>query len=156
MLAGLFRESVMRWTLLLVPLLLLAACSDPKPPVGKWEGGYDSNGTIVVARVEIGANGLVKISAPDITNLQDAKPEQLAMQRARLAAELVQIWTDVAPREFAFDGKTFRRPGGRAPQMVWDKTTNQMTLQLYFGANPALPVVLRPVDTFHDNPFASG
>ena len=145
----------MRWILFL-SLLVLAGCSDPKPPVGKWEGGYDSNGTIVVARVEIGADGLVRISAPDITNLGNAKPEQMAMQRARLAAELVHIWDEVEPRPFDFDGKTFRRPGGRAPQMVWDKTTNQMTLQLYFGANPALPVVLRPVDFFHDNPFASG
>jgi hypothetical protein len=145
----------MRWILFL-PLLLLAACSDPKPPVGKWEGGYDSNGTIVVARVEIGSNGLVKISAPDLTNIQNTKPEQMAMQRARLASELVHLWTDVEPREFEFDGKTFRRPGGRAPQMVWDPATNQMTLQLYFGTNPALPVVLRPVAEFHDNPFASG
>jgi hypothetical protein len=40
--------------------------------------------------------------------------------------------------------------------MVWDKATNQMTLQLYIGARPALPVPLRPVDGFHDNPWASG
>jgi hypothetical protein len=152
---GPFRESMMRWILLL-PFLLLAGCSDPKPPVGKWEGGYDSGGTIVVARVEIGPNGLVKISAPDITNLQNATLEQMAMQRARLAAELVHVWEGVEPRKFEFDGKTFRKPGGVAPQMVWDKDSNQMTLQLYFGANPALPVVLRPVDLFHDNPFASG
>jgi hypothetical protein len=150
-----FRESPMRWILLL-SLLLVAACSRPQPPVGKWEGGYENNGTIVVARVEITANGLVRISAPDITNLQNASPEQMAMQRSRLAAELVNVWADVEPRAFEFDGKTFRKPGGVAPQMVWDKDSNQMTLQLYFGANPALPVVLRPVDMFHDNPFAAG
>ena len=146
---------MMRW-LLLASLLLLAGCSKAQPPVGKWEGGYDSNGTIVVARVEITAGGLVKVSAPDITNLQGATPEQMAMQRARLAAELVHVWDEVEPRQFEFDGKTFRKPGGVAPQMVWDKASNQMTLQLYFGANRALPVILRPVDGFHDNPFASG
>jgi hypothetical protein len=145
----------MRW-LLLLPLLLLLGCSKAQPPAGKWEGGYDNDGTIVVARVEITAGGLVKISAPDITNLQGATPEQMAMQRSRLAAELVHVWDEVEPRQFEFDGKTFRKPGGVAPQMVWDKASNQMTLQLYFGANPALPVVLRPVDGFHDNPFASG
>ena len=145
----------MRW-ILLASLLLVAGCSKPQPPVGKWEGGYDNNGTIVVARVEITASGRVKVSAPDITNLQNAKPEQMAMERSRLAAELVHVWDDVEPREFEFDGKTFRKPGGVAPQMVWDKGSNQMTLQLYIGANPALPVVLRPVDGFHDNPFASG
>ncbi len=142
----------------LMPLLLaatlLAACSDPAPPKGRWEGGYAQNGTIVVARVEIGADGMVRVSAPDITNMQNAKPEQFEMERSRLAAELASLWDGVAPRPFDFDGKTFRKPGGVAPQMVWDKATGQMTLMLYIGANPALPVPLRPVDGFHDNPFA--
>jgi hypothetical protein len=40
--------------------------------------------------------------------------------------------------------------------MVWDKSSNHMTLELYIGARPAMPVPLRPVDDFHDNPFASG
>jgi hypothetical protein len=145
----------MRWVLVLC-LLVVAGCSKPQPPVGKWEGGYDADGTIVVARVEIEANGQVRISAPDITNLKGATADQMAMERSRLAAELVHAWDGVEPRRLEFDGKTFRKPGGVAPQMVWDKATNQMTLRLYFGANPALPVVLRPVDGFHDNPFAAG
>ena len=131
----------------------LAACSKPQPPQGRWEGGYDRNGTLVAARVEIGADGQVRVSAPDITNLQDAKPEQLQQVREELAADLATAWDSVAPRPFDFDGKTFRKPGGIAPQMVWDKATNQMTLELYIGANPALPVPLRPVDGFHDNPW---
>lgn len=145
----------MRWIAVL-SLMVLAACSDPRPPVGKWEGGYESGGTLVVARVEILPTGLVRISAPDLLNIQDTRFEQMQRHRARLAAELRNIWTDVAPRPFDFDGKTFRNPGGIAPQMVWDEKTNQMTLQLYFGANKALPVMLRPVTDFHDSPFASG
>ena len=74
----------------------------------------------------------------------------------RLAADLANGWDDVTPRSFDFDGKTFRKPGGIAPQMVWDKATGQMTLELYIGANPALPVPLRPVAGFHDNPFGQG
>jgi hypothetical protein len=31
-----------------------------------------------------------------------------------------------------------------------------MTLELFIGARPALPVPLHPVDAFHDNPFATG
>jgi hypothetical protein len=31
-----------------------------------------------------------------------------------------------------------------------------MTLEIYIGANPALPVPLRPVDAFHDDPWPSG
>ena len=136
--------------------LVLTACSKPHPPQGRWEGGYDGNGTLVAARVEIGADGQVKVSAPDLTNIQDTRPEQLQQMRERLAADLATAWDTVTPRPFDFDGKTFRKPEGVAPQMEWDKNSNQMTLELYIGANPALPVPLRPVDNFHDNPWPSG
>jgi len=139
----------------LLSLLLLAGCAK-HPPTGKWEGGYASEGTIVVARVEIGDNGLVRLSAPDITNLEGAKPDAVLNERARLQSELVNGWENVAPRKMDFDGKTFRNPGGHAPQMVWDKDTNQMTLEIFIGAKAALPVVLRPVPGFHDDPFGAG
>ena len=69
-----------------------------------------------------------------------ATPERMAQLRQQLAADLASGWDGVAPRPFDFDGDTFRKPGGIAPQMVWDKKTNQMTLEIYIGANPALPV----------------
>src|SRR6201996_5642138 len=136
-------------------LVTLAGCGKPQAPVGKWEGGYESGGHLVAARVEILANGGIKISAPDVTNAMGNR-EQIDNLRAQLAADLANGWSEVEPRSFDFDGKTFRKPGGVAPQMVWDKDTNQMTLELYIGANPAMPIPLRPVDDFHDNPFASG
>jgi hypothetical protein len=145
----------MRKVLALSLLLLLAGCAK-HPPIGKWEGGIVTGGTVVVARVEIGADGLVKVSAPDITGLDPMKPEVMLREREKLQAELVNLWPDVAPRAFDFDGKTFRKPGGQAPQMVWDEKTNQMTVQIFIGRNPALPVALRPVPGFHDNPFGSG
>jgi len=131
----------------------LAGCSKPTPPVGKWEGGYASNSSLVTARVEVLPNGTVRVSAPDITNLDLASPERMAQLRQQLAADLATSWDGVTPRPFDFDGDTFRKPGGIAPQMVWDKKTNQMTLELYIGANPALPVPLRPVADFHDDPW---
>jgi hypothetical protein len=136
-------------------LLALAGCSRPHPPTGKWEGGYDKAGTIVVARVEILPNGLVKVTAPDITNafVDERMKNRL---RDRLESDLLRAWEEVTPRQMDFDGRTFRKPGGVAPQMVWDKATNQMTLQLYLGANPALPIVLRPVENFHDSPWGTG
>ena len=146
----------MRRIAVLLVLAALTGCSKPTPPQGRWEGGYAANGTIIVARMEVGADGQVRVSAPDITNLQGAKPEQFQLEREKLAADLASGWDSVAPRPFDFDGNTFRKPGGIAPQMVWDKASNQMTLELYIGANPALPVPLRPVDGFHDNPWASG
>ncbi|MEI7791146.1 MAG: hypothetical protein WCJ15_08215 [Alphaproteobacteria bacterium] len=135
--------------------LLLAGCSKPAPPVGKWEGGYESGGTIVAARVEILPSGQVKVSAPDVTYITGSR-EQIDELRARLSAGLVNGWSEVAPRTFDFDGKTFRKPGGIAPQMVWDKASNTLTLELFIGTRPALPIPLRPVSDFHDNPFAAG
>jgi hypothetical protein len=135
--------------------LALAACSKPAPPVGKWEGGTESGGTIVAARVEILPSGQVKVSAPDIMYIT-ASREQIDELRARLSSGLVNGWSEVAPRTFDFDGTTFRKPGGIAPQMVWDKASNAMTLELFIGARPALPIPLRPVSDFHDNPFAAG
>ena len=143
----------------LAPLALaacLAACSKPAPPQGRWEGGYSGGGAMVAARVEVEADGRVRVSAPDITSLENAKPEILAQNRDKLAADLASGWDGVAPRPFDFDGTTFRKPGGIAPQMVWDKNSNQMTLELYIGADPALPVPLRPVAEFHDSPWPSG
>lgn len=145
----------MRFAAFLCLAIGLAACSKPTPPVGKWEGGYESGGDLVAARVEVLANGQVKIMAPDITNAVGSR-QYIDQMRAQLAADLANGWSEVAPRTFDFDGKTFRKPGGIAPQMVWDKNTNQMTLELYIGARPAMPVPLRPVDGFHDNPWASG
>ena len=142
--------------LLFVALAALAACSKPSPPQGRWEGGYSGGGILVAARVEVEANGQVRVSAPDVTNMQNAKPEQLQQQRDTLAADLASGWDGVAPRQFDFDGKTFRKPGGIAPQMIWNKDSNQMTLEIYIGANPPSPVALRPVDAFHDDPWPSG
>jgi hypothetical protein len=145
----------MRRILMLMPLIVLAACSKPVPPVGKWEGGTETGGTIVAARVEILPSGGVRVSAPDVTYVTGNR-EQINALRARLAADLANGWSEVKPRSFDFDGKTFRKPGGVAPQMVWDKDTNQMTLELFIGANPALPIPLRPVAGFHDNPYGAG
>ena len=149
----------MRFAALLCLILglpfVLTACSKPSPPVGKWEGGYEGGGDLVAARVEILPDGQVKVMAPDYTNAVGPR-EQINQMRAQLAAGLANGWSEVTPRHFDFDGKTFRKPGGVAPQMVWDKSSNQMTLQLYIGARPALPVPLRPVDGFHDNPWPSG
>ncbi len=146
----------MRKSAAALAFLVLTACSKPHPPQGRWEGGTATGGTLVAARVEIGPDGLVRLSAPDIVASEDTKPEQVQQMRDRLAADLAGSWSSVAPRPFDFDGTTFRKPGGVAPQMVWDKATNQITLELYIGAGAAMPVPLRPVADFHDNPWPSG
>jgi hypothetical protein len=145
----------MRFAVVALSLLALTACSKPTAPVGKWEGGYEGGGDVVAARVEILPSGQIKVMAPDLTNVIGTR-EQIDRLRAQLAADLANGWSEVTPRSFDFDGKTFRKPGGYAPQIVWDKATNQMILELFIGARPALPIPLRPVDDFHDNPFANG
>jgi hypothetical protein len=65
----------------------LAGCGKPQPPVGKWEGGYESGGDLVVARVEILPSGQVRVMAPDITNAMGSR-EQMNEFRARLSADL--------------------------------------------------------------------
>src|SRR5579863_9989640 len=145
----------MRFAVVALSLLALTACSKPTAPVGKWEGGYEGGGDVVAARVEILPSGQIKVMAPDLTNAIGTR-EQIDRLRAQLAADLANGWSEVTPRSFDFDGKTFRKPGGFASQMVWDKATNQMILELFIGARPALPIPLRPVEEFHDNPFGSG
>jgi len=145
----------MRWAALaMVAVLALAGCSRHKPPVGKWEGGYDSSDTIIAAWLEIGKDGQVRVSAPDTTNIApDTTEEQRQDLRDEMVARLASGWGSVEPRKMDFDGDTFRKPGGIAPQMKWDAKNRQMTLVLYLGANPGLDVPLHSVEEFTDNPF---
>jgi len=139
---------------LVVALMLLAACSRPAPPVGRWEGSYESPTTIVAAWLEIGKTGLVRASAPNTTDIPpEAGDAERQSIRAEMIGRLAAGWGSIEPRKMDFDGRTFRKPGGIAPQMKWDAKKKQMTLVLYLGANPALGVPLRRVEAFSENPF---
>lgn len=134
--------------------LILVACSRPVPPTGRWEGAYESPTTIIAAWLEIGQTGLIRVSAPNSSNMPpDTTPADRQSIREDMIARLASGWGGVEPRKMDFDGKTFRMPGGIAPQMKWDAQTKQMTLILYLGAHPALSVPLRKVEDFSDNPF---
>ena len=140
----------MRRILLLgLAVVALAGCAKPKPPAGRWEGTYESAGTLVAARLEIEADGEVRVSAPDITGVAD---EDLATARVSLAGDLASGWGGVAPRPFDFDGETFRKPGGIAPQMIWK--SGRMSLVVYLGTQPSFRIPMRAVGDFSDNPFA--
>lgn len=140
---------------MVMALVALAACSHPPPPVGRWEGSYESPTTIVAAWLEIGKTGLVRVSAP---NTSDIPPEVGDAERQSIRADMIGRlaagWGSIEPRKMDFDGKVFRKPGRIAPQMKWDAKKKQMTLVLYLGANPALDVPLRRVEAFSENPFA--
>jgi hypothetical protein len=137
---------------LLFGTVLLTACSKTAPPEGRWEGAYDAGQTFVAARVEIAA-GQVRVSAPDVTDAGVASDDDRVQMRENIAARLAGGWGEVEPRPMDFDGTTFRKPGGFAPQMDYDPASKQLTLYVYLGTQPALKIGLRPVAAFTDNPW---
>jgi hypothetical protein len=62
-------------------------------------------------------------------------------------------WGDVAPRPMDFDGETFRKPGGVAPQMIWK--SGRMQLVVYIDTQPGIHIAMRMVDDFGDNPWSN-
>lgn len=133
--------------------LAFAGCARPAPPQGRWEGTYESGDTLIAARLEIEPDGQVKISAPDLSGVGN-NAEERQSARERLADGLADAWESVSPRTFDFDGRTFRKPGGIAPQLLWDAGTRTMTLVVYLGTQPALNIAMRGVDEFHPDPWA--
>ncbi|MGH6870158.1 MAG: hypothetical protein ACREHE_01520 [Rhizomicrobium sp.] len=135
-------------------VLCLAACSrHSQPPAGRWEGAYESGDTMIAARLEIDAKGNIFVSAPDAENISGGEDARAAI-RARLAQGLAAGWGDVQPKNFEFDGSTFRKPGGVAPQIEWNAQANTMTLIVYLGMRDGIRVPLRPVKTFSDDPWS--
>ncbi len=136
----------------LISAFCLFACSRAQAPAGRWEGVYESNGTMVVARLEITPNGSIYVSAPDAENVAPADGPAL---RRRLAQQLADQWGAVEPRKMDFDGRTFRKPGGIAPQMEWDHDSKRMTLIVYLGMKPGIRIPLHAVSDFDPDPWQS-
>lgn len=134
-------------------LTMAYACKAPRPPVGRWEGTYESGGTIIAARLEIDKSGAIYISAPDAVDVVADSEADREVIRQRLALGLGRAWGEVAPRRLDFDGTTFRKPGGVAPQMEWDPETKRMTLIVYPGTRPSVRVAMRAVDSFDEDPW---
>jgi hypothetical protein len=132
----------------------LAACSNPRPPTGRWEGAYDDGTTFIAARLEIGADGFVRVSAPDVVDPTLQNEADKAQMRQNMAQRLAGGWGEVAPRKMDFDGKTFRKPGGIAPQIEWDPSAKTMTIYAYIGTRPAIRIPLHVVDDFTSDPWA--
>lgn len=137
----------------LLATLVLAACSKTAPPAGRWEGTYESNGTFIAARLELAPNAQARISAPDVTDPSIDNEADRAVMRQNIADRLAGAWGAVESRPMDFDGSTFRRAGGIAPQIEWEPSTNVMTLYVYLGTSPAIRMALRPVADFSANPW---
>ncbi|HEY5338759.1 MAG TPA: hypothetical protein VIJ85_11175 [Rhizomicrobium sp.] len=140
----------------IVGFAAISACShDTAPPVGRWEGVYDTQDTVIAARLEITAKNDIYLSAPDALDIGQSSDTDHAAIREHLADGLADSWSSVQPRKLDFDGKTFRKPGGIAPQVEWDSSKNQMTLIVYLGTRPEIHIALHPVKDFTAIPFAA-
>jgi hypothetical protein len=137
---------------ILAGLLALSACSSPKPPIGRWEGAYEDQGVIIVARLQIDSEGQVRVSAPnaitDKAPISDAERDSL---RAKLQAGLAAAWPNVPPLPLEFDGHVFHKAGGVAPQLVWDAASKRMILVFYSGNRSSIHVPLEGVREFTAN-----
>ena len=129
--------------------LALSACADPRPPVGRWEGVYEDAGVIIVARLEVGEQGVVRVSAPNaITEGATLSQGERARLMDDLRSRLAASWPAVNPLPLEFDGSVFRKPGGVAPQLEWDADRKRMTMVYYSGNRGSVRVSLTEVAEF--------
>ena len=143
-----------RLAILLFMGLALFACSKPSPPTGRWMAHFESPGTMIDARLEILPNGTVRASAPDLVDVQVDSDEDRVAMHAQLAAQLAEDWSQAMPRPMEFDGHIFRKPGGFAPQMEWNKNAKLMKLVFYFGTQHSIRIPMQAVDDFSNDPWA--
>lgn len=133
---------------------LLSSCSEPAPPVGRWEGTYKSGATYIAARLELAPGPTARISASDVTDQSITNDEDRIAMEQNLAERLAGSWGEVVPRPLAVDGQTFRKPGGSAPLITWNPAANMMTLYVYLDTQIAIRVTLRRVTDFSANPWS--
>ena len=134
----------------LAGLAALAACSSPERPIGRWEGVYEDAALIVAVRLEIAPSGEVRVSAPNAITGEDAAAAGLDRNalRVRLLDGLARSWPKVGPLPLDFDGKSFHKPGGVAPQLEWDAKARAMTMIYYSGNRSSVRVPLTKVEDF--------
>jgi hypothetical protein len=121
--------------------------------MGRWEGTYETRGTMIVARFEIDKGGAVFVSAPDALDITASDEADREVVRQRLAMGLADAWVRVQPRKLSFDGKVFRLPGHIAPQAEWDSDTKTMTLIVYPGKHPTIRIKMHAVRQFSADPW---
>lgn len=148
------RFAILTVACLLIAGLTLVGCSKQhQPPQGRWIGRYESPAVMVVAWLEILPSGQVRISAPDFLDIGDRTDVQLREMHKRLASDLSDGWSEVKLRQYDFDGRVFRKPGGVSPQMEWDPDKQEMKVVFYFGMSHSIRIPMQPVKNFGEDPW---
>ena len=141
-----------RFAVLLLACLALAACSKQHvPPTGRWIGHFESPSVMVVAWLEILPSGDVRVSAPDYLDIGEPSDEARDAAHKKLSSQLSDDWGQIQPRRYDFDGHTFRKKGGVAPQMEWNPKTQEMKLVFYFGMQRSMHIPMTPVKEFNED-----
>lgn len=128
-------------------------CTRTNAPTGRWQGTYESQDVMIAARLEIDPGGNIFLSAPDAMDIAGASSDDRLAIRQRLADDLTLAWGEAQPKQFAFDGHVFRKPGGVAPQLEWDPDRKSMTAVIYLGLRSGIRVPLHPVSDFSNDPW---
>jgi hypothetical protein len=129
-------------------------CAKAPPPVGRWQGGFESREVMVIARLEIDAKGNIYLCAPDAMDIENASQDDRTAIRQRLSDGMNVAWGQTEPKQFVFDGHVFRKPGGVAPQLEWDPDRKSMTAIVYLGMRAAIHVPLHAVADFTADPWS--
>jgi len=102
-----------------------------------------------MARLEIDSAGTVRVSAPNaIIPDADVSQSERADLREKLEEGLDASWASVTPLPLEFDGRSFHKPGGVAPQLEWNAGAKRMTLIYYSGNRPSVRIPLDAVAQF--------
>ena len=103
--------------------------------------------------IALDSKGDIYLSAPDATDIGNAAAEDRAAIRRKLAEGLSVAWGEVQPRQYDFDGRVFRKPGGVAPQLEWNPDQKSMMAVVYLGLRPSIRIPLHPVADFSSDPW---
>ncbi|HAH10569.1 MAG TPA: hypothetical protein DCL54_11930 [Alphaproteobacteria bacterium] len=128
-------------------VLLLAACSEPQAPPGRWEGFSVSPDWVIAVRLEMAKGNVMRASALSAALTGEDLPRKVALENEVRTAMRAQ-WLAVPKGQIEFKGNTVTRTNGFAPVFVYEPASRAMVFHFYAGGKLTEKVTLRPVDSF--------
>lgn len=111
---------------------LLAACGDANIPPGRWQGAMYDGDWIVLVRLEVRPDNVIRVSAP---NLRAAFEGMTLGERIeafnRVARELERGWPDSPLWQVDRSGNEIRRAGGYSVVFDYEPQGDRMVFHFY-------------------------